>query len=306
MATASSGSMPVTATKVAVTGAVVFWSAARVLRQKVADAVSRVGITTLPPIDHYDALVETGKAIVEKCVASKTGCPVKHDSLSRSAVGVEFVQTTKGDKANSREFLFSIGVDKSNTAFVKQVGNHANVNAVLTHPGAEQALNALYQYHLQFMPSRDVTDSLTGLVMQNRGIRMNDGKGVFFVPDSGLATVDSVFAAMNGAGCRCTMLLNDLSDNETLCKQVLEATNEQLVESLAAMQEEMSVILSDDKKKPRINGLQTKMKQLAQYTDTLEYYQRMFGDNLDASSKALTMTFEMLSELQIRYKGDSK
>ena len=294
--------VPATARKIAVTGCVAFWVARRVLRQAVVNALKLVGEETVPPVDHYDALCETGMAVVRAAHLARRGCPVKADSLSRTGVGCEFYQTFKGEKENSREFLFSIGVDEKGVAFVIKVGVNPALQAFFTDPNAETVLNQMYQSHLQYMPSRDVTDALVGLVSRNRSIRLKDTGGVYFVPECGIDAVDAVFAALNNAGCRCTMLQHDLTDNDTLCRQVLESTNEQLVGSLEQMQDEIRDLLDNDKK-PRINGLKSKMKSLAQYADLLDYYQRMFGSNLAQSQQNLTTTFELLAELQLRYKG---
>jgi hypothetical protein len=267
----------------------VFWTAYRVLRHQVLDALKAVGVEALPPPDFFDALLETGKAIVGECAIKVRNSPVKHDSLSRSGVGVEFYQTTKGDKKNQREFLFSIGVDEKNVAFPIDRGNHPAVVSLFSQPDFPQVLDALYQNNLEYMPSRDVTDSLSALIGQNRGIRLKDNGVVYFVPDCAVSIVDRVFSMLNQAGCRCTMLMQDMKD-ELFCRQVLENTSEQLLDNLEQMQDEMRDLL-DNNKQVRINGLQSKMADLSRYADVLEYYQKMFGTNLDVASKSLQATF---------------
>lgn len=296
-------SIPVTGKQFAFTGCITLWKATRVPRATVESSLGKVGVSSIPPIDHYAALLETGNEVVDKCAVKSPGSPVKSDSLSRSAVGVEFFKTTKGDKKNDREFLFSIGVDKNNQAFVKEIGTNPNVAAVLGHPQADSVLDALYQANLRYMPARDVTEALTAVVMANRAVRLADGKGVFFVPECGVQTVDSVFQDMNNAGCRCMMFANDLSD-PNVQSQVLEATKEQLETDLSAMRDEIQAILAHPDKRPRINGLTTKMTTLAKHADLLEYYKTIFGSGLDTADKSLVATYELLSELQVRYTSD--
>lgn len=294
--------VPLTAKDIPLDGAVVFWTARRILRQGVADALGNVGIATLPPVDHYDALVESGMEVVTAGSIKQPRCPVKADSLSRSGVGCEFYQTFKGDQENRREFLFSLGVDDKNRAFPLKVGSNPAIQKFFNDPDADRVLNGLYQNNLLYMPSRDVTDALTGLVGSNRGIRLKETGGVYFVPECAIGKVDSVFIELNRAGCRCTMLKHDLKKNTDLCCQVLEATDEQLHENLKQMQDEIRDLL-DNGKKPRINGMKTKMQQLAKYADLLDYYQKMFGQNLNSAQANLQATFDLLSELQIRYQG---
>lgn len=282
-------------------GCVAFWTARRVKRQCVVDAIAAAGCGTVPPIDHYDAAVEAGMSIVRTAQLGKRKSPVRADSLSRTGVGCEFYQTTKGDKENDREFLFSIGVDTSGKAFVIKVGVHPLIQAFFANPGAEAVLDSLYRQHLQYMQSANVTDALTSVVNANRAIRLNDGRGVYFVPECGIPVVGGVFSALNAAGCRCSLWQHDMSDPES-CKQVLEATNEQLIAGLEEMQNEMRDLI-DNNKKPRINGLKTKMQELAKYADLLEYYQKMFGDNMAQSQANLVATFELLAELQLRHQA---
>lgn len=295
--------IPSTIRTIALTGCVAFWTARRVLRQAVINALKSVNYETVPPVDHYDALAETGMAIVRAANLSRRRSPVRPESLSRTGVGCEFYQTFKGEKQNSREFLFSLGVDAQNKAFLIHQGVNPALTKFFADPNAESVLNGMYQSNLQYMPSRDVTDALVGLIRTNRSVRLKDTGGVYFVPECGIATVDAVFTALNNAGCRCTMLKHDLSDNDELCKQVLESTNEQLMGDLETMQDEIRDILDNDKK-PRINGIKSKMKSLAQHADLLEYYQRMFGDNMALAQQNLSTTFELLAELQLRYKGE--
>jgi len=282
-------------------GCVAFWKARRVLRQRVVDAVAVAGCGTVPAIDPYDALVEAGMAVVRSAQLGKRRAPVRADSLSRTGVGCEFYQTTKGDKENDREFLFSIGVDPTNKAFLIKVGVHPLMLAFFASAGAEDALDALYRQHLQYMAPGDVTDALTSVVNANRAIRLKDGGGVYFIPECGIGPVGAAFTALNAAGCRCSLWQHDLSDPES-CKQVLEATNEQLVAGLEEMQNEMQDLIDNDKK-PRINGLRSKMQELAKYADLLGYYQKMFGDNMTQASVNLQTTFELLAELQLRHKS---
>lgn len=290
---------PQSAVMIATTGCVAFWTAFRVLRAKVLAALAKVGETNAPPIDYFDALVETGKNVIDAANIRQRKCPVKHDSLSRTGVGVEFFQTFKGDKQNQREFLFSLGVDDTNTVFVISVGVNPSLAAFFANPQVDSILNTLYQKHLQYMPSRDVTDALVGLISRNKGIPMKQTGGVYFVPDCAVATVDYVFHELNAAGCRCTLLTQDLRNNTELVKQVLDATNDTLVEECTKMNEVMQDILDNDKA-PRANGMQTRMQQLAEFAKLCEYYEQQFGTNLQASREALSKSCELLAELQIR------
>ena len=296
---------PMTARMVATTGCVAFWTAYRVPRQTVVDSLDLIGEENVPPVDHYDALVETGKEIVKVAKVSQRKCPVKSDSLSRSGVGVEFYQTFKGDKQNEREFLFSLGVAKKDEndavgqVFVIKVGVNPALATFFGNPQCEGVINALYQHHLEYMPSRDVTDAMVGMIGRNRGIPMKDTGGVYFIPDSSVNKVDTVFNALNNAGCRCTMLTQDLENNPELCQQVLDATNDKLVGECEKMTLVMQDIL-DNEKAPRMNGMTTRMKQLAQFADLCEHYEMQFGTNLAASREALSKTYELLAELQLR------
>lgn len=296
--------VPKTAVTIATTGWFAFWTAYRVPRQTVIDSLKAVGEETVPPIDHYDALVETGKNIKDAANLTQRKCPIKADSLSRTGVGVEFFQLFKGEKENQREFLFSLGVDDKNRVFVIKVGVNPALAPFFSDPNCEAVINGLYQRHLAYMPSRDVTDALVGLVARNKGIPMKENGGVYFIPDSAIDKVDPVFHDLNAAGCRCTLAKLDLQNNPDLVKQVLEATNDKLVSECEAMTEVMEDILSNDKK-PRVNGMQSRMQQLAQFADLCEYYERQFGANLDASRQALGRSYELLAELQIR-KNASK
>jgi len=297
--------VPLTGVMIATVGCVALWTAHRVLRTKVIAAMGKVGDTNIPAIDYFDALVETGKNVVDAAAIVMRKCPVKHDSLSRTGVGVEFYQLHKGDKQNQREFLFSLGVDDTNTVFVIKVGVHPSLAAFFANPQVDTILNQLYQRHLAYMPSRDVTDALVGLIGRNKGIPLKDNGGAYFVPDCAVSAVDSVFADLNSAGCTCVLLVQDLRNNPNLCKQVLEATNDNLVAECEKMNEVMQDII-DNGKAPRQNGMDTRMKQLAQFGELCEYYEQQFGTNLVAARAALSKSCELLAELQIRKSQGNK
>lgn len=295
--------VPITGRKIKLRGSVIFWTAHRIPRQSIIDALEAIGVKSVPPVDNYDALVETGKKIVEVGSLKETGSPVKADSLRRSGVGCEFFKTLKGESENRRDFLFSLGVTDKDRAFpIKWDANHPAIRDFFNHPDCDTVLNAMYQENCGYMPSRDVTDALTALVFANRGIRLKESGGVYFIPDCAIDQIDSVFHDLNQAGCRCTMLVHDLAEDPDLCSQVLENTDEQLNDSLTQLQTEIRDLLDNDKK-PRINGLKTKMSQLAKQADLLDYYQQMFGKNLETAQENLKLTYELLSELQLRYEG---
>lgn len=294
---------PKTAKMLATTGAVAFWTAYRIPRSTVIASMAKVGATQVPPIDHYDALVETGKNIVDAANLRQRKCPIKADSLSRSGVGVEFYQTFKGDKTNQRESLFSLVVDKNGdnddvgTVRVVSVGTNPSLQAFFGKP--KTVVQTLYEKHLQYMPSRDVTDALVGLVSRSKGVPMKDTGGVYFVPDVSITTVDTVFHALNAAGCRCTLLIQDLENNTELVKQVLDATNDKLLKEIGDMTDAMQDILDNDKL-PRGNGMATRKKQLAQFAELAAYYEQQFGANLTAARDAMTTAHELLAELELR------
>lgn len=291
--------------KIDLPGAVAYWTARRTPRDQVVNALAAVNEGTIPPIDEFDALRETGEMLIASAKINTRNTPVRADSLSRKGVGVEFTQTHKGDSENSREFLFSIGVSDKGRAFFLKKGVHPAFQTLFNHTACDAQLDAMYQHNLTYMPSRDVTEAIVGLITRNRSIRLKENGGVYFVPECAIDIVDTVFAALNAAGSRCTLLMHDLSENEEFRKQILDTTNEGLVDSLEQMQAEIRDILDNDKK-PRINGIRTKMKSLADYADVLDYYQKTFNVGLTASQEAMKTTFDLLAELQLRYKGEDQ
>jgi len=297
--------MPMTAKMLATTGSVAFWTAYRVLRTTVIAALAKVGESQVPPVDHYDALVETGKNIVDAANLRQRKCPIKSDSLSRSGVGVEFYQTFKGDKQNQRESLFSLVVDKNGdndavgTVRIVATGTNPSLQSFFAKPNVQTVLQTLYEKHLQYMPSRDVTDALVGLVNRSKGVPMKDTGGVYFIPDVSIAKVDTVFHALNAAGCRCTLLIQDLENNTELVKQVLDATNDKLLKEIGDMTDAMQDIL-DNNKLPRGNGMATRKKQLADFANLAAYYEQQFGANLDAAREGMAKAHELLAELELR------
>lgn len=294
-----------TGKSVSIFGAYAFWTARRTPRADVEKAFvdSGAGTDFLPDVDNYDSLVEAGKKIIDKLNLKRRNTPVKFDSLSRTTVGVEFWRLHKSDKRNSRESLFAIGVTDSNEAFmVSHNSDNQQVDTFATLPQCDQIINGLYQQETLKMSARDVTESLRSVVVHHRGMSQKEGGGVYFVPDCGLQQIDKLFAAMNNCGNRCTLLQHDLSDNDELARQVLEATNENIVEAAAKMNEVMQDIRDNDKK-PRINGLNTRVAEASRLADLLQYYEQMFSTNLTEARKTLDVTFELIAEMQIRY-GD--
>jgi len=295
-----------TAHKVSILGAYGFWTARRTPRNQVEDAFNRAGIGTsaMPDIDHYDSLVEAGKKIVDKLNLKRRNTPVKFDSLSRTSIGVEFWRLHKADKHNTREPLFSIGITEQNEAFlVSHNAENSTVDAFAKTGVCDQIIDGLYQQEQLLMSARDVTESLRSVVVQHRGMSMKESGGVYFIPECGLQSVDTLFSAMNQCGNRCTLLQHDLSDNEELSKQVLETTNENIVEAARRMNEVMEE-LRDSDKKPRANGLKSRLEEASRLTDLLSYYESFFATNLDESRKALEQTLSLIAEMQIRY-GDT-
>jgi len=292
-----------TSKKVATNGGVSFWRSTRIERTKLAKAMDDAGASGLiPKVDHYDGIVEAGWRVVDASKLSTRGTPVKPDPLSRNGVGVEFFQTHRGDKQNQRDFLFSIGVDDTNTAFAVQWQNGGGaIDQFFSNPNSGQVLNSLYHHELEFCSARQVTQAIQGLIFLNKGFSLNNGGGgPYFVPECALAAVDSVFAALNNAGCDCALLVSDLSDNKQLCKQVLAGAQDSMIADLEQWKAEMADTLARGAK-PRINGLQTKMAQLIQSCDMYRYYEETYGALMPAVMQAQKAAYDLLAELQIKY-----
>lgn len=286
-------------------GAFAFWTAKKTKRSAVATAfaAAQEDVSHIPAVNHYDALVRCGTILAEKAALKERSCPVKWDSLSRSGVGVEFWKLYKGEGGNTRVPLFSLGVDATNKAFVIQHSSGVSTIAKLfANPQMNAIVNALYQQELEYMNARDVTEAIRGVVMRQRGVSVKETGGVYFVPDCGLTKMDRLFTNMNLCGNRCTLLVQDLSQNEELRRQVIEAAQEDMEETLNKMMSQMEQLIDDDKK-PRGNGQRTRMAETQRIADLCQYYEKTFNAGLTTTKKLLDKAMEMLAELHNRYNA---
>jgi hypothetical protein len=289
--------------KIALPGCTSFWTARRTLRQDVIDALDLVGEAVVPDIDETDAARETGEAVIKAARLNTRRSPVRADSLARGkGIGLEFTQLVKGEDQNSREFLFSIGINLAGKAHFIKKGTHPAFQTLFQNPLADDMLDEMYQDNLRYMPSRDITEALVGFISRNRAVRLKENGGVYFIPECAIDKTVKVFTAMNQCGSRCSLILQDLSDDPIFRQQILDQTTEDLVANLEQMQDEIKDILDNDKK-PRINGMKTKMQALSQYHDLLSYYQKTFNDGLVAAQSSLDATCDLMGTLQIRYGG---
>jgi hypothetical protein len=286
-------------------GAFAFWTAKKTKRSDLASSFAAAGesVDLIPAINHYDALVRCGNTLVEKCALKERSCPVKWDSLSRSGVGVEFWKLYKGEGGNQRTPLFSIGVGANGKAFVIQHSSAVTkIQTLFSHQQIDAIVDGLYQQELEWMNARDVTEALRGVVMRHRGVSVKETGGVYFVPDCGLSPVDSLFASLNQHGNRCTLLIQDLSQNEELRRQVIEAAQEDMESTLQKMVDTMQDLVASDKK-PRGNGQKTRMAEIQRIADLCDYYEKTFQAGLATTKKLVEKSYELLSELYTRYNG---
>lgn len=298
-----------TAKVISACGSVVFWTAKRILRESLKEAFDAVNHDTIPAIDHYDCLVETAKRVVDIASIGGRKTPVKYDSLSRTGVGVEAYQLTKGDSRNQREFLFSLGVDTENKVFVITHSQTSALAGFFANPQHIDVLNALYQTNLRYMAAKDVTEAIAGLVTRNLGVPMNGSGAPYFVPESSIPVIDSVFSDLNSCGCRCTMVQADPGD-EVFAQQVLEATVERISSQTGQIVQDMQELLQPGPdgrpRMPRQNGMESRAKELSHLIRLCDTFEGLFGSGLEQCKEALGHAAEMLSELHIRKQAAKK
>lgn len=269
--------------KVSQDGVMVFWNSHKAPRQAVKDAFKGIGSDDLLPLfDPIDCLKQVCKDIVDQSGLKVRGQPIEARQLRRDVIGVSAVREIKGEKRNQYRGLFSLGCSGTNiddfqvsiididSAEAPQIAQH--------HSQLEKAARELWMVHKDWLPAAQLTESLRRLVFRLKGTMLKESGGLYWIADEFRSTWESVIEDIekSDTDASFTVAHTPLEFNDRLFKCVMAGLEEEILYHTQQMQDEVAA-LADDKKKMRRNGIERRLKDIADWTDKVEYYEQLMG-----------------------------
>jgi hypothetical protein len=260
-------------------GAILFWTSRKITRTDAKSAFKKQGFESfVPKLDPYEALKGTAKELVEACGLKGKGISIEYPSLDRKSCGLEVIASTKGDKRNQHQFLFSIGALSTGGVGLLDVDSTACPIIAANYSQVEAAANGLWTEQVKFLPAKDLTDALVSLVKHSKGVLLKESGGVYFVADEYLHWYRGIGTDLAPLGPSLSSATFGVTSNKALFKQVIDAVIEEVKIEVAAMQQEIADLHSNQKNQ-RANGEKRRMEQLCELEAKWAYYAKYAGDN---------------------------
>lgn len=264
-------------------GSVVAWDAAKADRAVVRKAFGDAGHDSLVPLfDPIACLKEVAGDIVDQSGMKVRGQPITFPQLRRDVIGVTAVREIKGDKRNQYVNLFSIGCDgedaESFTVRFFDVDPVEAPDIAKNYNQLEQAAKDLWMSHKDWLPAKDLTEALRRLVFRLKGTMVKNTGGFYFLPEANLAEFDKVVTPIeqSESDMKVTTLVYDMQMNQRMFSRLMEGLEDEILYHTQKMQDEVTE-LAENSKKMRRNGIERRLKDICDWTDKVEYYEKLMG-----------------------------
>lgn len=274
-------------------GVCVSWDSAKAERAVVRAAFKAEGHDSLVPLfDPIECLKRVVFDIVDQSKLKVRGQPIEPKQLQRDVIGVTAVREIKGDKRNTYKSLFSIGCEGSNeddfTVRFFDVDPVEAPQIAQNYSQLERVARDLWMLHKTFIPAKDLTEALRRLVFRFKGTMIKRTGGWYFLPEEFLPEFDKVVQPIESSDTelQVTTLAGDLQANPRFLKRVFEGLEQEIMYHTQKMQDEVAE-LAGNSKKMRRNGIERRLKDICDWTDKVEYYEKLLGTAMPTLRQAI-------------------
>lgn len=265
-------------------GALIWWDAEEVPRDGLLSALKvgadRSGL--LPLFDPIACLKKICDDIVDTVGLKVRGQPIDYPQLRKDVIGVEAVRTLKGDKQNAYQFIFSMvargtNLDDLTVAFAK-IDPDAGKPIAAKMRELEQYARQCWIEYSKVITAKQLTATMRSLVFQLHGTMVKESGGLYFIPEEHAEEFEKVATAVetSGSAARFTIGITDLSVNKRMFQRVMEGLESEILLATQQMQDEVAA-LADGKKKMRRNGIERRLQDICDWTEKVEYYEKLMG-----------------------------
>lgn len=265
-------------------GALLWWDAKDVQRDALLSALKADGDYSglLPLFDPIACLKKICFDIVKALNLTVRGQPIDYRQLRRDVIGVQAVREVKGDKQNAYQFIFSMvargsNLDDLRVEFAK-IDPDAGKEIAAKMKQLEKFARDAWVEHSTVITAKQLTATMRSLVFQLRGTMLKESGSLYFIPEEHADTFEKVATVIetSGSEARFTLGITDLSMNPRYFKRVMEGLDAEIKLATQQMQDELAE-LADGKKKMRRNGIERRLQDICDWTEKVEYYEKMMG-----------------------------
>lgn len=264
-------------------GVLLWWDSAEVQRQPLLDSLKGAGFSELMPMfDPVACIKRVCNEVVEAVGMKVRGEPIDYRQLRKDVWGAQAVREIKGTEKNEYDFLFSMiaqgnDLETLTVSFAKI--DAANAPEVASRVSDLETLARNWWIEFKdWIPAKDLTDAMRRLVFRLKGTMLKESGGLYFIPEENIAKFEQVCSGIEQSDteARFTTGLTDLSANPRMFKRVIEGLEAEIMDQTQKMQAEIDH-LSTNSKKMRRNGIERRLKDICDWTEKVEYYEKLMG-----------------------------
>lgn len=264
-------------------GVLLWWDSAEVQRDALLGALKGAGFVDLMPLfDPVACIKRVCNEVVEACDMKVRGCPIDYRPLRKDVIGAQAVREIKGEKQNQYDFLFSMvaqgqNLDELTVSFAK-IDPAAAPEVQADMQKLETLARTWWLTYRDWIPAKDLTDAMRRLVFRLKGTMPKKSGGLYFIPDEHVGTFEQVAKAIESSETEASFTTGivDLSSNPRMFKRVMEGLEAEIMDETGKMQSEIEALATNSKRMRR-NGIERRLQDICDWTDKVEYYEKLMG-----------------------------
>jgi hypothetical protein len=285
---------------------IVFWQSSACPR---ADALAAFGAEGLegmiPNVDYFAAIRATAHHIVDTYgVKAKGRCDYNGLAASRDACGIEVRRFIKGEKKNDLPFLFSIGVMEN------PLDGELSVEILECDPQecpeiqgrfieVQDSATAYFQSQIKFVTANDLTNAIAGMVKKLHGQMLLERGVVWYLPSETSDPYHRIADALKPHGVKMFGAKFQPTMNEHLLAHVCSTIEDNCRSVFDYQLEEMHKFQTEGRK-PRSNGMATRLDAWLDAEANIQFYKKMLGGAFVNLAKAAKAAQEAIGNEAVR------
>lgn len=272
-------------------GVLIWWDSAKTSRAAVKTAFQDHD-SLVPLFDPLDCLENVAKDIVKAAGIVVRGEPILYRQLRKDVIAISGVREIKGNKRNQYKPLFSLGcegdsIDNFKVRFFDV--DTAECAPIAQHLTALEAeARNLWLTHKDWVPAKDLTQAVRRLIFRFQGTMPKASGGLYFMFQDRLADLEAVIKVIEDSGSQAafTTATTPIKFNDRLFNSVIAGLEEEVSLNTQKMRDDVSS-LADGGAKMRRNGIERRLKDICDWSDKVEHYEKALGSSLPKLRQAI-------------------
>jgi len=265
-------------------GGMIFWEAGDVPITELHQALKKIGLDNLGPKPNVlvAALSDAFTTFLDKVPGLKEwGKPVKLYRLDPEVIGWTARKINPDKEDIDPVFVASVVLDSGGLPRIIKHNPDLIPQLATKKQEFETALNKIYQQRSAFYPTTKVTECFNKVIRALGGILIKRSGGLFFVPESGIDSLEDFARELDGGGSvEMGIVRFPLVPSERSYATVLKSVTKIAKERLSVV--EKSIVELGTERKQRANGKESRLQECRDVIELIKDYEEILGTDMSS------------------------